>query len=320
MILQPTHSLRWGDRPLNRRFMLPVREIDTALPRFEKLQEIPGALAPHPHLDFVAARPGHAAMSPDQPRRGRTVVGMVSRTYQLVQHADLISRAVRFTLDHLDHTVPEVEIAMTAQGERLLAKLDLGPAFHASPDGKNVRVKLCCRNSVDGSSAMQAWLSWERLICRNGMVVGVTLGRTRLAHTANSKPDKVFEPLAPRLTETLEERKVLDTWTTTKVRREALRNWVDGPVAEQWNTLCAARVWSICSTGQDARFVPPFERAAPSRRRLRLLGLVPGAVPQADNLYAVSQALSWVASHRHDAAEAEIMQRQISFLLARLRN
>ena len=173
---------------------------------------------------------------------------------------------------------------------------------------------------MDGSGAVRARLGWFRFICSNGMVVGVTLGKSSVVHRPDTDLNDVFEPLSKQLMVANADGETMKKWVGTEVVQENIRRWVDTTVAKKWNSLAACRIWHICSSGRDARFLPPFKKAAPSQRSVELLAPVLGAPPKAENLYAVSQALSWVASRRRDVDEAEAAQREIGELLKSLRN
>ncbi len=197
-------------------------------------------------------------------------------------------------------------------------ELMFGSAYAMSPDGHDVGLRLVCRNSVDGTSAVRSHLGWFRLVCSNGMVVGVTLGKTRLAHKPTADLATLFAPLKTQFAVVEKERATLADWNSTRVSRSDLRSWVNGPVAEWWNSLAAARVWHITQTGLDARFVPPFQKADPSERKVELLDAVPGTPDRAETVYDVAQALSYVASRRRDVEEAEAFQRDIGPLFGEI--
>lgn len=297
---------RWGGLPASLVAGSPEEVLKT-LPRFEKVRPEVIGLGPNPSFDMVLAR-----------RDGRppVPVGMVSKTYHLVQHETVLKQALKFV-----RTIPQAEVPATIEahvtpnGERVAFRIDLGQNFAIRPDGQDVILQLLCRNSVDGSGAIRAELGWYRLVCSNGLVVGVTLGKSRLVHKPDAKLDEVFKPIGERFEVVRHDMRQMEKWATTQITADAIRDWVDGFLVERWPPLAACRVWHICRSGRDARFVPPFERTAPSKRTVELRGPLPGAVPAVDNLYGVVQALSWVASRRGDIDEAEARQREIGSLI-----
>jgi hypothetical protein len=283
-------------------------DLAAKLPRFEKVGAETLGLGRNRHFDLVVRSDL------------RIPVGMVSKTYRLIQHEELLSTAMAFVKTVPNASVAKIKVSMTAAGERMMMNIDLGEKYRIGPDGSNVGLQLLCRNSVDGSGAVRAHLGWFRFVCSNGMVVGVTLGRSRIVHKPDTDLNDVFAPLSEQLEVAKADRETMIKWVGTKVSLDRLRRWIDGEVAAKWNSLAACRIWHICSSGRDARFVPPFQKAAPSQRSVELLEPVLGAPTKAENLYAVAQALSWVASRRLDIDEAEASQREIGELLKSLRN
>jgi hypothetical protein len=281
------------------------------LPEFDKVAPESFNLGKNANLDLVVRRPGSQTAEP-----APVLVGMVSKTYRIIQHREVLRAALSFTQQAPDSQTTNVKIHATENWERIMVELMFGSAYAMSPDGHDVGLRLVCRNSVDGTSAVRSLLGWFRLVCSNGMVVGVTLGKTRLAHKPGADLGALFAPLKDQLAVVEKERTTLADWTSTRVSQSKLRAWVDGPVAKQWNSLSAARVWHITQTGLDARFVPPFQRATPSKRKVELLDAVPGTPNRAETVYDVAQALSYAASRRRDVEEA--FQRSIGSLLAHI--
>jgi hypothetical protein len=277
-------------------------------PRFEKVPSESLGLGPNSHFDLVVRSDL------------RIPVGMVSKTYRLIQHDELLSSAMAFVKRIPKAAVDTIKASMTAAGERMMMRIDLGEKYRIGPDGSNVGLQLLCRNSVDGSGAVRAHMGWFRFVCSNGMIVGVTLGRSRIVHKPDADLVDVFAPLAIQIELARADRETMCKWVAASVSQDSIRRWIDDEVARKWNSLAACRTWHICSSGRDARFIPPFKKAPPSQRSVELLAAVRGAPAQAENLYAVARALSWVASRRLDIDEAETSQRQIGELLERLRN
>jgi hypothetical protein len=298
----------WGSIPV-RTIQGSSTEILRQLPVFERLDVPRVGLAANPHFDLVVQQP-------DRPDKQPVPVGLVSKTYQLIQHAAVLTAAQ----EHLKRLVKKddefmVSADLTDTGERVMFYFDLGPDFSISPDGNPVALHLLIRNSVDGSTAIRAQLGWYRLICLNGLVVGVTLGRTRVTHNPEADLAEVFEPLVKELGTAKVEGIRLCKWAETKVSIEALGSWVDETVEKEWGVLAAARVWEICRSGHDGEFMRPFESAPARSRTLRLTTLVPGAMHPADNVYAVTQALSWVASRRNNLEDRMTRQNSIGTLI-----
>lgn len=303
----------WGSLPMTERYSGEIKGALSFLPEFERAAPEAFNLGKNAHLDLVVRRPGAQAADP-----APVPVGMVSKSYRIIQHREVLQAALNFTQQVPDSKAENIKIHATENCERIMFEVMFGSAYTISPDGHDVGLRLVCRNSVDGTSAVRSHLGWFRLVCSNGMVVGVTIGKTRLAHKPGATLDTLFAPLKTQFAVVEKERATLADWTSTRVSQSQLRSWVDGPVAEQWNSLSAARVWHITQTGFDARFVPPFRKSDPSKRKVELLDAVPGTPSRAETVYDVAQALSYVASRRRDVEEAEAFQRSIGPLLSHI--
>jgi hypothetical protein len=304
-------ATRWGALPMVK-FCDDAATVRKQLPLFDRVSTDFLGLGNNPNFDLVVRRPGPDCFFP-------VPVGMVSKTYRIVQHSEILDRVCGYASKIPGAKPGNVEVSMTANGERVIIHVDLGEAWVFSPDGEPVGMQVICRNSVDGSSAIRLHLGWFRFVCSNGMVVGVTLGKARMAHKKMADMNLAFAPIEQQLEFVKKERENLNDWAQTPVSNSAIRKWVDTKVLEKWNSLSAARVWNICQKGKDAKFLPPFERALPSHRHVKLLEKVPGAPEAAKTLYDAAQALSFVASRRTDVDDAESHQRDIGALIEMLK-
>ena len=55
--------------------------------------------------------------------------------------------------------------------------------------------------------------------------------------------------------------------------------------------------------GHDVQLADPFQKGVPTEKDVIPTVTVPGAVLPGDNVYAVSQSLSWLAKERRDVQE-----------------
>lgn len=305
---------RWGALPLTLRLGGPPSQVRQNLPVFQRADLQQFGLRENSNLDMIIKGPEPGT------REAPTPVGLVSKTYSLIQHVDVFDLAVDFVSRIGEESVKSVDVAMSANGERFSMQVHFGEKFRQSPDGNDVGLQLLCRNAVDGTAAVRANLGWFRFVCSNGMTVGLKLGSARLPHTEGAHLSDIFGSLEGQVLAADVDRKQMTEWVGQKVSSEVVCNWADTAVAEYWGPLAACRVWHICNSGQDAAFIPPFRKIRPSQKNVRYLGNVAGSFGRAENVYAVAQALSWVSSHRGDTLEAEAMTRSIPRLLAALRN
>lgn len=307
----PFHNThRWGGMPVVRVEFPSLDDAISNLPRFSTASLESMGFEASPHRKLVVADPQKG----DRPN----LIAMVSPTYHLVQHHEILEAAKAF-LKQIECTPSgPVGFEMTRNGERILASIDLGDSHLCKPDGHPLSLRLHCTNTVDGSGSMCANLGWFRLVCSNGMRRLESKIRSTLRHSLASNPNLVFEPLAEHYRELSKEYEKFETWGITRIDLESVRTWVDGSIAEAWGKLAAARLWSIATTGRDAVFAPPFAALPPTRRKVKRTIEVPGSPPESRTLYDVAQAASWIASRRTNIEESQLMQQQIDPLLAKL--
>jgi hypothetical protein len=99
---------------------------------------------------------------------------------------------------------------------------------------------------------------------------------------------------------------------------DQLTHWVDGAVMNRWGVKAATRIYHIVMTGKDVEIVPFAEKTSPSMKEIRTGNTVQGSSAPANNLYAVSQALTWIAGQRHEIEEQLAWQRDVPALMREL--
>src|SRR5712692_649677 len=246
-------------------------------------------------------------------------IGVVSRQYCLVQHTTVLARAAG-ALESAGISPSQVkcDLSLTTHGERMALRIRLPSPYDFDPgDGHPMALRLECFNSVEGSCRFMAVLSWFRLVCRNGLVIGISRTVVR-RHDRHLEVEEIGQILTEELRSAEAERAVYASWMRRQVKRDLTQRWVDGPLAAAWGKKAAARAFHICETGRDAEFEDPFERAEPSVRRMKACGAVPGATAPARNAFAVSQVLSWLAGNRGGLQEQLEWRRQIPGLMKEL--
>ena len=155
-----------------------------------------------------------------------------------------------------------------------------------------------CFNSVDRTVPLVALLGSFRFVCSNGLVVGTT--HASLCH--RHRPPLRIDELEPVLTEGLvaaaRDRERLTESMASRLTGDALRTWVDGPVANGWGAFAAARVHAIATTGLDGEPSRTPRAAPPHARKILNPRPVPGAEAPCTDAYGLAQALAWVAARR----------------------
>jgi hypothetical protein len=247
-------------------------------------------------------------------------VGIVSKSYKLIQHRYLFESAVR-ALDGADVPLSKVSVFMTMTrfGGRMALRLVLPEEFGFDPgDSHPLRLRLECFNSVDGSTRLDFLMSWYRLVCSNGLAMRATLAHETMIHTERSEVPNIRAIVIAGIESIAEEREYFRLEIGTRVDDAAFRVWIDGELKKRWGALAAARTYLICQTGFDGVFSDPFDKQPPSQKSMRRTERVPGAPPKAENAYAVEQALAWIARQRLDVQEQLQYVREIPQLMQKL--
>jgi Domain of unknown function (DUF932) len=92
----------------------------------------------------------------------------------------------------------EAKLAITEYGERMFLSLRLPDSYRFDPgDGHPMSLRLECLNSVDGSTRFRALMSWFRLVCSNGLTIGVTRSDVRRRHAGDLRLEDVGLVLSP---------------------------------------------------------------------------------------------------------------------------
>jgi hypothetical protein len=206
----------------------------------------------------------------------------------------------------------KAELDLTGYGERMRLRLFFPDRFDLRlNDHDTMGLRLECFNSVDGSMKFMAVIGWLRFVCANGMVIGVADSYYRRRHGKYMEIKDIATVLHEGIASATRERSVFGQWTRKKVSEEGLADWVDNCLAKKWGVKAAARTWHIRRVGRDVTFADQFGKGSPTEKSVVMGGKVPGAVLPGDNVYAVSQALSWLAKERWDIREQLEWKQQI---------
>jgi hypothetical protein len=250
----------------------------------------------------------------------RVPVGIVSKTYVLLQHTrvfELTSDAIKAAGVSLDEM--RVQALMTAHGERLELQFLFPKEYSIDPGDRNeIRLRLLCVNSVEGSQKFELNLGWFRFICSNGLIIGKTKSSLKELHTDRLNVTRIAGLLKRDLCDVTKHQTLLKRWLAVHVTQETLREWVDGRLRKDWGVKAATRAYHIALHGADARLIPPFEKVNPSQRKVRIGDKVPGAGFSNLNAFGVSQALSWLAKERAEVQEQFQREQEIETLVEQL--
>ena len=176
-------------------------------------------------------------------------------------------------------------------------------------------LRLECFNSVDGSSRLVILFGWLRFVCSNGLVIGETKIEIKERHGQNLDLNSIAERIRPALEVVQADRFRMTAWQSAPIGMDGVASWADGNLSDKWGKKAAARVFHICDSGKDIEIVDPFAPGPATKKPVRYLARVPGCSERAETKYDVSQALSFVATHRTNAEERVGWQADIPFLL-----
>lgn len=257
------------------------------------------------------------------PSRGnayRVPVGVVSKSYQLLQHTEVLDfacdvlRKAQLPLDRV-HAV----LGLTEYGERMELSLRLPEKYDFDPgDGHPMALRLECWNSVDGSTRFRALMGWFRVVCSNGLIIGVTQSDFRRRHAGDIQLEDIGTVLSSGLRSAQTETARFKAWRATGVTPERIKTWVDRDVYKTWGFKAAARAYHIANTGHDATIVGTYAKQTPTTISVSSSDAVPGTPGQSRNLYDLSQILAWLAKERRDIQEQLEWRGQIAGLMGAL--
>ena len=245
-------------------------------------------------------------------------VGVVSKHYVLVQHADAI-KAVTAQIEEsgIDPENVPVRLLISEYGTRMAVRATLPEQHSVLPDdGLRMALTFECFNSVDGSVPLFAAVGWFRFVCSNGLVVGTATARVRQKHSPPLNIDQISDVLAEGVIAATDDGATFASWRARKVTPDELMKWVDGPVADAWGPLAAARVYGIAATGNDGRPIPPRRKAPPHAWILSDGETVPGTHAPCGDAYEIAQVLAWIAASRGNIAQRLDWRAQIRPLMS----
>jgi len=247
-------------------------------------------------------------------------VATVSKKYVLVQHADVIRAvAAEVTKANIDASTVPARLLISGYGTRIALRATLPRKYAVTPpDGHAMALTFECFNSVDKTVPLFAAVGWFRFVCSNGLIVGTPSARVRQRHLPPLIIEDISAVLGEGVASAVQDPKSFDAWTRTKIHDKKLQEWVDGPVADAWGALAAARVHAIATSGCDGTPVRRTMNAPPHRWTLTDGVPVPGTNAPCQDGYAVAQVLAWIAARRNDVAQRLQWRAQIRTLITHL--
>lgn len=232
-------------------------------------------------------------------------VGIVSRTYSLVQHRLIGDRCMAaLSSAGIDTSKLRCEVGLSSLGEWMNVRIYFPDAYSFAPnDGQKINLRLEAVNSVDGSSRLTIFLGWYRFVCSNGLVLGKWLLNMSDLHNCSLDLPKMIKRIEAGVRSAQKETKTFEAMESKHVSPAILRSWIENTLAKKWGKKAACRAFHICTSGYDVEILPFFEKLSPVELPFRQTERVPGSPDRAATVYDVCQALSWIATRRSDAEQ-----------------
>lgn len=306
-------NLRWNGQPVLRARMT-LDEAIAALPRF-RVAPFGEGDNNNPNLHAIVRE--HWGLDSRQ-----VPVAVASPDYVLLQHPDILAN-VRLALKQADAPLANepAQIHVSPLGERLECRFRFKTLSFDPGDGFPLHLQLLVRNSVDGSSAFEISLRWMRQVCSNGMCVLTKEDRLReVHHRERFDIERIGTFIHQRARVAVATQQRLKSWSRERVSQGELGEWIRDDVRKTWGPLAAVRLRHICASGHDGKPDVLPGRKLPALDSIALRGAkpVPGAIAPASSLYAVYQALTWIADHRGNVEDREAWGAQAFDLLGKL--
>jgi hypothetical protein len=246
-------------------------------------------------------------------------VGVVSKKYVLVQHADAVAAVTREVRDAgIRPGSVRARVFLSEYGTRMALRATLPTDYDFTPpDGHRMALTYECFNSVDKSVPLCAAVGWFRFVCSNGLIVGTTMAKVRIRHAPPLEIDEISEVLADGMRTAIADRESFHRWQSIAIDDSALAGFVDGPIARTWGPTAAARVYAISTFGIDGQPLPT-RKAAPHRWRIANGRPVPGTPAPCRDAYQIAQVLAWVSSRRDNFAKRLEWRDEIRGLMSEL--
>lgn len=247
-------------------------------------------------------------------------VGVVSKEYALLEHTEVFEAAKRaLEVAKIDPAAVPAELRLTELGERMALSLRLPDTYMFDPGDRHpMTMRLEFVNSVDGSTRFRATMGWFRLVCSNGLTIGITQSDAERRHIGDLQIDHIGAILQAGMNDYQLERDTLIRWRDVEVSAKKLQSWVDTHLKASWGFKAAARAFHIARSGFDVDVIGPYKGHLPTTVPVEVSRSVPGSPDQSTSVFDISQILAWLAKERTDIQEQLARREQIPMLIGKL--
>lgn len=211
-------------------------------------------------------------------------LGAVTERYALVQNRELVA-ALDVAASQQGLTVEPVRATYrNGRASYRFAVPDL--EFRANGDTSLTQATIDLRNDYRGSGGLHIMSGWYRLICTNGLVVGVTAHKNLVRHTGTIDVYTFVADAVAKLRDEFEVQRVMAE--TLAAQRYHAPTGI--PTREESRKAIEAGVGTLVDTiisDTAERYVPALAQALWENER-----------DMGPNLWAVTQAVAEVSTHR----------------------
>jgi hypothetical protein len=296
-------DFKWHGLPAIRT-ILPLLEASQAIPAFTRRPFQIGSGVPpatvNPYYEVIVRLP-----TDEQPTE--IPVGLVSRNYQLIQHHEILQCAASMLASFgVDLSKVTVNLDLTVHGERMTLGLVLPKdSKYTFAVGRDDVMALYLEfiNSVDGSLRLAFRVSWLRLVCTNGLMLREVLSDFSRMHIGAEILKEFADHLPSALESAVDHKKLFKRWMGLEITEGTFREWTENTLRKTWGLKAAVRAHHITLRGVDVE-IEKMVRGVPAMDiPVRDKGPVTGSLTGSLNLFAVSQALTWLAGDRGEIQE-----------------
>jgi hypothetical protein len=200
----------------------------------------------------------------------------------------------------------EVHLDLTVYGERMRLGLLLPKDSEYSVTvhkGDIMAVYLEFINSVDGSLRMSLRVSWLRLICLNGLVVRESQSDFSRLHIGEQILSELSDHLPAALASVLGEKKLFTQWMATLIKDSDFETWIQDTVRRAWGVKAAVRAYHITTRGVDVEIEKMVRKTPANSMPIEDRVGVIGSRPSSLSVFAIIQAMTWLAGDRAELQE-----------------
>jgi len=153
------------------------------------------------------------------------VLSIMSNDYKIVTNKEIIDTAAPILKKHKAELKEAVSLG---NGEKTIWKWIIPDKKIEVSKGDVLNPEIIIKNSYDGSLQVHVLAGAFRLVCSNGLIIGVTLGQSNFKHNINNKNlDKLDEAIEKTINRSMEIGDEFDTLVNTKLKEDDILKLID---------------------------------------------------------------------------------------------